>query len=117
MDEQTANSFHKRSQRLRIIGFVILMLGVAGALTFYWIRTRSLESNNPSLDQYESAVSRAESRQMGIYYGKMGSSMQTISEDLKRPGVQAVFIAGVSIVIATIFFKAAQPFRGGDNQP
>jgi hypothetical protein len=43
---------------------------------------------------------RAESRQMGQLYGKMGLLIEDWTNDLKQPGTQATLIVATSILIA-----------------
>ena len=43
---------------------------------------------------------KAESRQMGMLYGKMGLLIEDWINELKRPGTQATLIASASILIA-----------------
>lgn len=89
-------SFRQRARRLRIIGVVVLALGIGGAGILYWLRTRSPdESDNLSMVGFN----RAETRQMGQLYGKQGLLIEQWSEDLKQPGTQAAIIAGFSVLV------------------
>jgi hypothetical protein len=52
---------------------------------------------------------------MGILYGKMGLMISDLIDDLQRPGIQAILIAGFSALIALgCFFLARQ---SGDIAP
>jgi hypothetical protein len=51
---------------------------------------------------------RAESRQMGMLYGKMGLLIEDWTNDLKQPGTQATLIASASILIALGCFYFAR---------
>jgi len=99
----------KQSKRLRVIGVVVLVLGLLSAGAVYWIRTHSGE---PTEDELLAGNAKAESRQMGVLYGKMGLLTQELSDDLKQPGTQAFIIATVSILIAAGCFYFA---RLGDD--
>jgi hypothetical protein len=88
-----SNSSSKRSAQLRLIGIIVLALGISGAGMVYWLGTRSPDLNDdPSMLGYN----KREERQMGLMYGKMGTLVEDWSEGLKRPGTQAVFIEGAS---------------------
>jgi hypothetical protein len=96
---------HKQSQRLRKIGVIVLLLGLAVAGVVYWMGTHA---SGPTEDQLLPGNARAESRQMGVLYGKMGVLISQWSEALKQPGTQAILIAGASILVAAIFFYFAR---------
>lgn len=106
-NQQTAGAPppHPYSKRLRRIGAAVLVLGFAVAGAVYGIRTRAGE---PTEDELLAGNARAESRQMGVLYGKMGLLTQELSEDLKRPGTQALIIAAATIVIAAGCFYFAR---------
>jgi hypothetical protein len=110
------DSSPKQRARLRIMGVVVLVFGIAGAGGVYWHGTRSADSTeDPLLGEYSQATSRAQSRQMGILYGKMGVMIEDLSESLKRPGTQAQIIAVVSIVIAAGCFYFSRRLHDGDE--
>ncbi|HUA66541.1 MAG TPA: hypothetical protein VME24_11885 [Alphaproteobacteria bacterium] len=93
------------AKRLRVIGVVVLALGLVSAGAVYWIRTHSGE---PTEDELLAGNAKAESRQMQILYGKMGLLTQELSDDLKQPGTQALVIATVSLLIAAGCFYFAR---------
>ncbi|MGA9779675.1 MAG: hypothetical protein ACLPRE_11645 [Limisphaerales bacterium] len=95
----------KQSKRLRVIGGVVLVLGLLGAGALYWIRTHSGE---PTEDELLAGNERLESHQMGLLYGKMGLLTLELSDDLKQPGTQAFLIAAVSVLIAAGCFYFAR---------
>jgi hypothetical protein len=99
------SSGRRQARRLRIIGIVVLLAGIAGAGMVYWMGTRSPDfSNDPTMAGYN----RAETQQLGILYGKQGVLIQEWSDDLKQPGTQAIIIAVVSAIIASGCFYFAR---------
>ena len=94
----------QRARRLRLIGIIALVLGIAGAGILYWLRTRSPDLSD---DLSMQGFNRAEQRQMGQLYGKSGLLIDEWADDLKQPGTQAVVIAGFSaVVFAGCFYFA-----------
>jgi hypothetical protein len=99
------SSHKRRARRLRMIGIIVLALGISGAGILYWLRTRSPDlSDDPSMLGFN----RAETRQMGQLYGKQGLLIEQWSEDLKQPGTQAVIIVVFSTLITTGCFYFAR---------
>ena len=106
-------SSSRRSARLRLIGIIVLVLGLGSAGAVYWLGTRSPDvSDDISMVGY----SKARTRQMGMLYGKMGSIIQGWSDDLKQPGTQAEIIAVVSILGTVVCFYFARLLEH-DNEP
>jgi uncharacterized protein HemX len=95
----------KKSARLRKIGVIVLVLGIAGAGVIYWQGTRSANLND---DLAMQAFNRAEQRQMGQLYGKSGLLIEQWSDDLKQPGTQAILLAVTSALIAAGCFYFAR---------
>lgn len=95
----------KQPKRLRLIGVIVLLLGLVGAGVVYWRGTHSTE---PSEDELLPGNARAESRQMEILYGKLGLLTWELSDDLKQPGTQAFLIATVSVLFAAGCFYFAR---------
>jgi hypothetical protein len=94
----------QRTRRLRMIGVIVLALGIGGAGVLYWLRTRSPDFSD---DLSMLGFNRAETRQMGQLYGKSGLLIEQWSEDLKQPGTQAVIIVVFStLVTAGCFYFA-----------
>ena len=93
-----------KTKRLRSVGIIVLSLGLTAAGAVYWIRTHA----GPTDDELLAANARAQSRQMGILYGKMGVLTQELAEDLKQPGTQACLIAAVSVLAALGCFYVAR---------
>ena len=111
VDYETAR---KHAARFRITGAVVLALGLLGASLICWRGSRSPDfSEDPSLVGFR----RAQTRQMGVLFGKSGQMSDDLIESLKRPGVQAGLIAGVCGLIAlSCFFLGRGPARdGGDS--
>ncbi len=105
-------SSSKRAARLRMIGIIVLVLGIAGAGIVYWLGTRS---PNVMDDFSMVGFDRAQKRQMGQLYGKMGLVVEQFSDDLKQPGTQAQIIAVVSILVAAGCFYVARRFDDSDK--
>lgn len=77
---------------------MMLLAGMIGACTIYWMGTRS-----PNLKDH----------QMAQLYGNMGLMIDNLLNDLKRPGTQAKMIAGISALVASGCFRfAREPDRG-----
>jgi flagellar basal body-associated protein FliL len=100
-------SSSKRSRRLKTIGVIVLVLGLGSAGLVYWLGTRSPDVMD---DLSMLGFNKAQSRQMGILYGKMGLFTEDLLNDLKRPGTQATIITAVSILIAAgCFYFSRMP--------
>jgi hypothetical protein len=92
------------ARRLAIIGLLVLVIGLLSAAGVYWVGTRRAD---PTLDELLPGYSRANSRQMGIFYGHLGVMMWEWREDLARPDTQAILIAVVSGLVACGCFRLA----------
>jgi hypothetical protein len=93
------------SKRLRALGILVLVVGVAGAGLFYWIETRSAV---PTMDDLMPGYSQARSRQIGIMMGDLGVTLMEWLDALKEPRTQAMIIAAVSAVAALACFRVAR---------
>jgi len=114
-NDKTADphSSSKRAAWLRMIGVIVLVLGLGSAGVVYWLGTRSPDvMDNLSMVGYN----KAQTRQMGMLYGKMGPVIEEWFDDLKQPGTQAEIIAVVSILVAACCFYFAR-LLGHDNEP
>src|SRR5262245_47199626 len=103
-DSADPSMWRKRRARLRMIGTIVLLIGLSSAGAVYWVGTRS-----PNLEDDPMMVgySRPQERNMELLYGKMGRTIEDLTHDLKQPGTQAVLIAVVSGAIAAgVFFFA-----------
>ncbi len=99
--------------RLRIVGVIVLLLGIGSACMVYRIGTRAAELTD---DLAMVGYNRAQSRQMGVLYGKMGLLIEDLSNDLKRPGTQAIIIGAAATLVGFGCFYFARP-RGNDSEP
>jgi hypothetical protein len=112
-DPQTSpSSLQREKTRLRWIGLVVLLVGFSSAGLVYWTGNRSEDSG---LEQYKEAQTRAESRQMQMLYGTSGGVMEDFLNSLKRPGTQALAIAGITVLIAAGCFYLGRPLPGPDE--
>ena len=107
VNDTAAISKKRRGARIRVIGLLVWMLGLAAAGALYWYRT-SGAADNPLLTGYD----RPQMHQMGVLYGKMGLMIQDLSEDFKRPGTQAVLLAGASTLFGLSCFYLARGEEG-----
>jgi hypothetical protein len=103
----------RRSARLRLTGVIVLLAGILGAGMVYWQGSRSPDVSD---DLSMAGFNRAQRRQMGQLYGKMGTVIEDWSEDLKRPGTQASLILGFTFVIAGGCFYFAR-LLGNEDKP
>jgi len=60
---------------------------------------------------------RAEHRQMGQLFGRMGNLIDDWSDDLKQPGTQAILIVVAAILIAAGLFYIARLMEVNDSPP
>ena len=93
----SASSARRRARHLKIIGIVILFLGIVSAGIVYWLGTRSPDSSD---DLSMVGFNRAETRQLGYLYGKQGRLIEDLTDDLKQPGTQAILIVVTSALVA-----------------
>ena len=99
------SAVRRRVRRYRITGIIILLLGFGVAGVVYWLGTRAAELSD---DRSMAGFYKAESRQMGMLYGKEGLLVEDMFNDLKQPGTQALLIVATSIVIAAGCFYFAR---------
>ena len=106
MDEPSPSPVSiRRAVQFRAAGVVILALGLAGAGALYWARTRTPAlADDPMMLSY----SKPQRMQMGVMYGKMGTLIEDLGDDLAQPGTQAFLIAAGSAVAAWGCFFAAR---------
>jgi hypothetical protein len=94
----------KESGRLRVIGTIVLVLGIADAGLFYWINAHRA---GPPMDDLLPGYARAQARGVGAMMGHFGLMMTEWQDTLALPGTQALIIATVSALFASYFFRAA----------
>jgi hypothetical protein len=95
----------RRSRRLRITGVLVLLLGLGSAGIVYWLGTRSPDVMD---DLSMVGFNKAQRRQMGQLYGKMGLAVEQFIDDLRQPRTQAKIIGAVSILAAAGCFYFAR---------
>jgi len=102
-----------KQRRLKLIGILVLLLGLGGAGLVYWLGTRSADlMDDPAMLGYN----RAETRQMGILFGGMGTMIEDLSAELKHPGTQAgIIAAGATLVAFGCFYLSG--FSDHDSTP
>jgi flagellar basal body-associated protein FliL len=94
---EPVSSARRRARKLRIIGVIVLAMGIVAAGIVYWLGTRSPDvSEDLSMAGYD----RPAERQMEILYGKQGELIEDWSNDLKQPGTQAILIVVATALIA-----------------
>lgn len=87
------------------MGIIVLVLGIGGVGIVYWLGTHATDlSNDPSMLGFN----KAESRQMGMLYGRQGLLIEEWSEDIKRPGIQATLILAFAALGASGCFYFAR---------
>jgi hypothetical protein len=100
----------KRAAWLRTIGLIVLVLGIASAGLVYWTRSPDMSDDLSML-----GYNKAQTRQMGMLYGKMGLLIEDWANDLKQPGTQAMLIASASILITLGCFYFARLLENDDG--
>ena len=104
----TSDKFRSSSRlpfRLRIFAVTLVALGIAAAELLYWRGSRAADlPDDPSLLQNEKATAR----QAGILYGNQAAVVQQWTDELKRPGVQAVIAFTVSALLGGGCFYLAR---------
>ena len=93
----SASSARRRARQFKIIGIVILFLGIVSAGIVYWLGTRSPDVSD---DLSMTGFNKPEERQMERLYGKQGELVEDWSDDLKQPGTQAVIIIVAAALVA-----------------
>ena len=107
-------SSRRRASRLRRIGFIVLVAGIAAAGLVYWKGTRSPDL---SADLSMQGFNRAEQRQMARLYGKSGLLIDEWSDALARPSTQAILIVVFSALVFGGCFYFARLLDIDDEPP
>jgi len=92
------------ARRLRIIGAVVLIVGLAGAGLFYRIASQSA---GPTMDDLMPGYSEHRARQNAIQMGELVVTLLAMADAMKEPRAQALLIAGVSGLVAAGCFRVA----------
>lgn len=108
------DSLHREKARLRWIGRIVLVVGLATAGIVYWHGTHAQEADL-QMQEYEQSKARAESRQMQMLYGTSGGLMQDFFDSMKQPGNQAMAIGGISVAIAAVCFYLGRPLAEDED--
>jgi flagellar basal body-associated protein FliL len=109
---EPASSSKRRARKLRIIGVIVLTLGIVSAGIVYWIGTRSPDvSDDLSMVGYNKPARR----QMAILYGKQGELVEDWANNLKQPGTQAIIIVVAAVLVASGCFYFARLSDGDDE--
>ncbi|HEX9048677.1 MAG TPA: hypothetical protein VF988_16745 [Verrucomicrobiae bacterium] len=105
-DEKRLNTAKacRRARQYQFVGALVLLLGIAGAGTVYWLGERQLDANDPALQGF----SRPEQRQMDLLYGKQGRFFEDLTQAARHPRNQAIFIVAVAGAVATGCFGFAR---------
>jgi hypothetical protein len=102
------------ARQLRIVGVLVLVIGLAGAGLFYWVKARSA---GPSMDELFPGYSQNRARQVGILMGSMTVTLLGLMDSLKDPFTASIIIAAVSGCVALIFFRLAAVIEQSNPHP
>jgi hypothetical protein len=100
------------ARRLKIIGTIILLLGIVSAGIVYWLGVRSQDSSD---DASMLGYNKPETQQMERLYGKWGDFTDGFLDDLKQPGTQAILLLVFSGLSAAGCFYFARLLNDGDE--
>lgn len=90
--------------RLRTIGAIVLVVGLAAAPAVYWIETRSAA---PTMDELMPGSAERQARQNAIQMGELVVTLLAMADAMKEPRSQALLIAGVAVLVAVCCFRIA----------
>jgi hypothetical protein len=97
---------------LRLIGAIILVLGLGGAGLVYCLSTPPDASSDEVL---RSSNSKRVQRAIEVNVGKMGVVMDGLAEDLEDPATKAIVLAAISLLLgAGCFYFAHLQARGAE---
>ena len=95
----------KRSDRLRAIGWFVLVSGIAGAAVLYWVQARTADL---ALDDATAlGYTRSLRHGMGVMMGQFGMILTDWQETLSSPVGQALTVAICAALVAGYFFRVA----------
>ena len=92
------------ARRLRVIGTIALVCGLAGAYLFYRAETRSAI---PTIDELLPGYSEKLARQTAIVMGSFVVTLLGWADVLQEPSTQALIMAGASVLVAFGCFRIA----------
>ena len=99
----------QRARRLRVIGVIILALGIFGADGVYWLGTRTPAGDNPLPVVGED---KNATRQSETLFGKQTEFANQMRQTLGSPVVQAgLGVAGAVILAGGFFYTASAVTR------
>src|SRR5580658_2580345 len=107
------SSRHRPGRRLRIIAAVVVVLGIFGADGVYFLGTRSPQSSD---DAALLGNDKAQARQEEILYGKQSVLIDNWTQDLKKPGTQAVIVVVAAALVAGGCFYFARLLDASSEQ-
>jgi hypothetical protein len=101
----------RRVRQVRIVGLIVLLLGLGSAGGVYWLGTREPDlADDPMMLRYRKTTTR----QMGLLFGRAGLMTDDATEALKRPGNQAVVIVAFSTIVSLGCFYFASWLESSD---
>jgi hypothetical protein len=95
---------HHRARRLRVIGAIVLALGLSVGDGVYWLGTRNASGDNPLPVIGED---KGVTRQAETLFGQQSVFASQIGQALRNPLTQAGVVLGVAVVLAGCCFYAA----------
>jgi hypothetical protein len=107
------SSGKKRARQLRIIGFVILLLGVVGGGVTYRMTPSPVDLSD---DVATANTSKKVQRDIELQVGKMGLFTSELMDDLEDPATRAEIIIGMAILVAAGCFYFARLFDYDDEE-
>jgi hypothetical protein len=125
---QLSGSSPKPSATLNRLGVVVLVLGLTSACLVFWIGQRRIARQSKSGATTTTAGdwqdgtlsvedSKKASRDVEMYYGKIGFLMVRLSDWWKRPESKAIVLATASTLIAAGCFFAARRLSPDASSP
>ena len=93
----------ERARQLRLIGTLVMIIGVATAAAVYWLQTRAA-----TIDDAAAGFTRAQEHQMKVLMGPLAVAMSQWTDALTSPAGIAAMIAGFAAFIAYMCFRHAR---------
>jgi hypothetical protein len=95
----------KRSDRLRAVGWFVLVSGLTGAAVLYWLEARA--ANTALDDSTALGYQRSLQHGMGVMMGPFGMVLTEWQENLTSPIGQALIAGMCAALVAAYFFRVA----------